>query len=160
MVDKAKVIESIKTLLFSQETKEFMEIKVGDLTLQVDTFEVGAQVMVDGKPAIELAGEHILETGETIVIDDEGKLASITSKVDTTLEDAINAVDAKIAEIEATLAMVKERIDALEAMDFKYAKEMNEKIEKFFADAPADVKANNPKTKSALEQLRELRTKH
>jgi len=89
-MDKKKILGEIKKLItFNEETKEaFVDAKVGDLIVRVeaDDFAVGLPLLIvteDGvMPASpDLAGEHTLEDGRVIVLDEGGIITEVKEAV-------------------------------------------------------------------------------
>ena len=87
-MDKKKILDEIKNLIsfnaVATTEEAFVDAKVGELVLRVEgeDFVVGAQVLVvteDGiiPAAADLAGEHILEDGRTIVLDEAGVIIEV-----------------------------------------------------------------------------------
>lgn len=105
MANRFEILKEIKNLIFSEtptETK-FKDAKVGDLIIRVDgeEFAEGLPVFVVTEDGVipaspEMAGEHLLEDGTKIVLDESGVIVSVeapTEEVEATIEEEMEEVE-------------------------------------------------------------------
>jgi hypothetical protein len=90
-MDKKKILGEIKKLISftSEETKEaFIDAKVGDLIVRVeaDDFAVGLPLLIVTEDGVipaspDLAGEHTLDDGRVIVLDESGIITEVKEAI-------------------------------------------------------------------------------
>jgi len=109
------IIDRVKAVFLSAEpVTENVTVKLEAFetadgkTIEVEALESGQAVMIDGQAATE--GDIVLADGRTIKIDAEGKIAEV---VDAPAED--EAELSAIADLEATVLILAEKINAIEA---------------------------------------------
>lgn len=97
------------------KTMKLMKTKLKDgteISISGETLEVGANVFVydeEGNEVQAPAGEHVLETGETIVVDETGKITEIkTEEVET---EEVLEKDKKEEEEEVKMAISPEDVN-------------------------------------------------
>lgn len=151
-----EALQEIKRLLFAENGKQgfaLVEAKLEDGTLvkydleTADIFVVGQ----DGADVPAPIGEHKLETGETIVVTEAGKIAEVKPleekpKVEVEIEagaDVPPTEDAK-PKIEEQMSAIEEKYAALE----KQVAEMSKKLD--------EMGAKNEKMSSAVKLSAEV----
>jgi hypothetical protein len=125
------IIKEIKSLLFTNEEVKFKDAKVGDLIIRVEAeeFVEGLPVFVVTEDGIipaspEMAGEHVLEDGTKIVLDEAGVIVS----VEAVTEEEIVAAEMPVVEEEmAEEAEVKEE-EVKEEMEDEVKEEIKEEV--------------------------------
>ena len=154
IMDKMNILKEIKSLIFSENKEEmaFKEAKVGDLIIRVegDEFAEGQQVSIvteDGLiPASpEMAGEHVLEDGTKLVLDEAGVIVSV-EKAEAEVEAEV--VEEEMAEEEVkveetNMEEVKEEVkeEIKEELAEEVVEEVKEKVEeKLEEEKPEDDK--------------------
>jgi hypothetical protein len=184
MADKMQILKQIKSLIFSTEepttSETFKDLKVGENILRVEAEELaeGLQaylVTEDGLIPVgpELAGEHVLEDGTKITLDEAGVIVKIEVgeapvEVETPVEEELAEVPVEEEVKEEVKDEVKEevkdeviaelmgRIEKLEAVVEEMIgvnKEVAEfssiikgKLDTFIKDTPADLEFKSVKT--------------
>jgi len=101
-MDKMSILSEIKKLVFSSEevVANFRDAKVGDLIVRVDAddFAVGLPLLLVTEEGVipaspDLAGEHLLDDGRTIVLDEAGIITEVRDAVGAEEEDLVNEED-------------------------------------------------------------------
>lgn len=174
-MDKKSILSEIKNLLFSNEAEvvetKFVDAKVGDAILRVegDAFAPGLQVSIVTEDGVipagaELAGEHLLEDGTKITLDESGviteveapeteveveedlgkkeKMADETEKKDeeemaedTEKEDKIAALEKRIEEMESVIEKMMGETEKYN----NFSNALIEKIEDLMKNTPAEL---------------------
>jgi hypothetical protein len=115
---KMNIIQKIQKLVMSAESFDFASYVLKDGTMiECDTeeLEVGSIISIVKEDSKELApaGEHTLEDGRTIVLDDAAKVTEIKES-DAPTADAVEAKEEKMA-MEVDLELVQAVSDMLKA---------------------------------------------
>jgi ankyrin len=140
---RLEILKEIKSLIFSDEKVEaFKDAKVGDYILRVeaDEFAEGLQVYIVTEDGVtptppELAGEHVLEDGTKITLDESG----IITKV-----EAGEAVEEEVVEEELAEEVVEEEKPE---EDEKLAEEVKEEIKEEIKEELAEEVKEDVKEK-------------
>jgi hypothetical protein len=115
---KMNIIQKIQKLVMSAESFDFASYVLKDGTMiECDTeeLEVGSIISIvkDGSKELAPAGEHTLEDGRTIVLDDAAKVTEIKESDAPTAEE-VEAKEEKMA-MEVDLELVQAVSDMLKA---------------------------------------------
>ena len=122
------ILSEIKKLVFNseEEVSNFRDAKVGDLIVRVDAddFAVGLPLLLVTEDGVipaspDLAGEHVLDDGRTIVLDEAGIITEVRDAVGAEEEDLVNEED-----------FVKEAKEDVEKVELKEEKEEMKEEEK------------------------------
>jgi len=93
------ILDKIKNLVFSLEDNtetKFEDLKLEDGTMiktSTETLEVGSKVAVvseDNTESVPPAGEHVLDSGDTIITDESGTVVEIRKKDDPVEEQEMS----------------------------------------------------------------------
>ena len=103
-MDKSNILKQIKDLLFS--TENFIDAKAGEIIIRTEgeAFEEGSKVMIVTEDGViqagpELAGEHILDNGLKIVLDEAGVITSVEEvSEEDVIEDVVEEVTEELSE--------------------------------------------------------------
>lgn len=134
-MDKKSILGEIKKLInFGEEVKEaFVDAKVGDLIIRVegDDFTVGATVLIVTEDGVipaspDLAGEHTLEDGRVIVLDEAGVIVEVKEAV---AGEEFEEVVEEVTETEETIAIKEIVEDIVEDIVEEVVKEVVEEVE-------------------------------
>lgn len=137
---------------------KMMEAKLKDGTIvEVTELAVGGIVTIEGKPAP--VGEHMLETGETIVLGDNGAIMEIKPKAEdeVSVEVEVPQVEDMSAKFAAFESATNEKFSAYESKFAQYEAKLGQankvieglmQISKMLVEAPqsapdAGVKTSN-----------------
>lgn len=215
MANRLEILKEIKNLIFSEtedKTPEaFKDAKVGDYIIRVeaDDFAEGLQVYIVTEEGVipaspELAGEHLLEDGTKIVLDENGVIVSVEKTEEAPVEAPVveeemaeeeevkeelteevkeeikeelteEVKDEVVAELTARVEKLEAVIEEMLALNkdvAEFSKTVENKLNDFIKDTPAelefksikshyknDVKRNTEKVNDKLEELRKFRTK-
>lgn len=202
-MEKGTILKEIKNLIlkFGYDGKEkdeekFVDAKVGDTIIRVeaDDFAEGLQLLVVTDEGVipapaELAGEHVLEDGRVIVVNEGGIITEVRTatsedeteenfeiqieaepKVDETAgmtSSVVEELEKRITDVEE---MVKEMFEATKKTA-EFSSIVSEKIDNFVKDTPAQIDFKSIKTEyngkedkkagieNHLEKIRTLRKK-
>ena len=166
-MNNKEVIKQVKELIFGAETVEaaFLDVKTSDgIVLRVAEVKEGEVVTIiseDGE-AVSGAAEYVLEDGNTIAVDAEGLIVTITepSEEEEVVEEEemseeVNPLESRIENleqgIEKLLAGFSTIDDSFTAKDV-LIKKLSDKVEAF-SKAPADKEIVVAK-KTPLEEKR------
>ena len=175
---KEQILKEIKSLLkFNTEVeKQFIEAVSGENTIKTDgeAFVEGSVVYIETDEGDILAtqGEHTLEDGTIIVLDEAGVILEVTEAVPTeeiapvveemeqevveeevvaevteettNTDEQTNSINSRIEEIEN---LIKELVTKNDETS-KFSKEMAVILEKFITEMPVDLEFKNVKTDS------------
>lgn len=163
-----KKIQDIMTFSAEEEVKQFLDAKTVDgviVRTNAEAFVVGDPLFViteDGEMAAP-AGEHILEDGTILIVDEGGtltevRLPEVEVEVETeTVEMAEETIEEEVKEEEMEEEVAEDKIEALvkrleaieemvkkmaeeEKEDYKaFSNAISEKIDSFIKDTPAEL---------------------
>ncbi len=189
MTDKMQILKQIKSLIFSTEevvAENFLDIKVGDYILRVEADELaeGLPVFIVSEEGVmpagaDLAGEHVLEDGTKIVLDEAGIIVSIEkgeepveAPVEMPVEEEM-AEEAPVEEVkedvkdevkEEVIAELMGRIEKLEAVVeemmgvnkdvAEFSSAVKEKLDSFIKETPAELEFKSIKTEFKSDVVR------
>jgi hypothetical protein len=174
-MNNKEVIKQVKELIFGAETVEaaFLDVKTSDgIVLRVAEVKEGEVVTIiseDGE-AVSGAAEYVLEDGNTIAVDAEGLIVTITepSEEEEVVEEEemseeVNPLESRIENleqgIEKLLAGFSAIDDSFPANAFLIT-ELSDKVEAF-SKAPADeeivVAKKTPLEEKKYNAINELR---
>lgn len=185
MDNKKIILQKIKELILNPTLEKFKEVQVGDMLIQVEgeEFEVGQAVMIKTEEGFipagtSLDGSHLID-GVTIVIS-EGIITEVTQeepKVEVEVElkevdsmpkdeetmSKIGALEDRVANLEATLVSLSDKLESYEANVSTFSSQMD----KLYNNIPAIPKLEEFKTDtndktnviSPLESIRSFRSK-
>lgn len=129
MLNKVKELVGIEA---SQEVKLAQATLENGTVIESESFEAGSEVFIiteDEKVALPI-GEYKLEDGETLVVEEEGIIASVGA-VEEPAEEEVEAAEDKKEEMEyatkAELSEIKAMIDEIKAM-IEPKEEMSEEV--------------------------------
>jgi hypothetical protein len=155
-MDKKSILGEIKKLINfnAEETKEaFKDAKVGDLIIRVEgeDFAVGLPVLIvteDGAiPASpDLAGEHVLEDGRIIVLDEAGVI--------TEVREAVGEVEELAEEVKEEEKMEEE--DKIEKLTEEVKKEIETLIEEKEMKKYGDLEKRVEEMESIIKEMMEV----
>lgn len=137
-MDKKNILKEIKSLIFSTteevEEKTFKDVKVGDyiLRIEADEFVEGLQVMIVTEDGVipagpELAGEHVLEDGTKLTLDENGVIVKV-EMVEAPTEVVAEMPTEEMAEEEEEMVEHPEEEEEMGGME-KRMSDMEKKIE-------------------------------
>jgi hypothetical protein len=204
-MDKKNILKEIKSLIFSTDEKKemFKDAKVGELIIRVEAeeFAEGLQVLLVTEDGVipagaDLAGEHLLEDGTKITLDEAGVITKVEKTdelpveapvVEEELEEEMPVKEEEKEELveevkDEVVAELTARIEKLEAVVeemlalskdvAQFSKKVEDKLDNFIKDTPAelefksvksqynnDVKRNAEKTNDRLESIKNFRKK-
>ncbi len=130
MLNKVKELVGVEA---SQEVKLAQATLENGTVIESESFEAGSEVFIiteDEKVALPI-GEYKLEDGETLVVEEEGIIASVGA-VEEPAEEEVEAAEDEKEEMEyatkAELSEIKAMIDEIKAM-IEPKEEMSEEVE-------------------------------
>ena len=130
MLNKVKELVGVEA---SQEVKLAQATLRNGTVIESESFEAGSEVFIiteDEKVALPI-GEYKLEDGETLVVEEEGIIASVGA-VEEPAEEEVEAAEDEKEEMEyatkAELSEIKAMIDEIKAM-IEPKEEMSEEVE-------------------------------
>jgi len=185
-MDKGNILKEIKKLIkFNSETEmiNFIDAKTADgviVRVEGEAFEVGAQLLIVSEDGVipagpELAGEHTLEDGVKIVLDETGTITEIIAaeeleeekvedgveeefeietpgmeeKVDETAGMTASTLEEKVDEMEKKIlemeGIIKEMYGANKEVA-QFSSLVLEKLDTFIVDTPAELEFKSIKT--------------
>ena len=174
-MNNKEVIKQVKELIFGAETVEaaFLDVKTSDgIVLRVAEVKEGEVVTIiseDGE-AVSGAAEYVLEDGNTIAVDAEGLIVTITepSEEEEVVEEEemseeVNPLESRIENLEQG---IEKLLAGFSAIDESFTakdvliKELSDKVEAF-SKAPADeeivVAKKTPLEEKKYNAINELR---
>ena len=197
-MDKKSILGEIKKLInfTTEETKEaFVDAKVGDLIIRVegDDFAVGLPISIVTEDGVipaspDLAGEHVLEDGRIIVLDEAGIITEVKEAVgEVEVEELAEEVkeEEKIEKLTEEVKMeiekmieekekekygdLEKRIEEMENIvkevlevnkeTANFSSEVIKKLEDFVKDTPAEQSFKSIKTEyNASEKGNKIKT--
>lgn len=129
MLNKVKELVGVEA---SQEVKLAQATLENGTVIESESFEAGSEVFIiteDEKVALPI-GEYKLEDGETLVVEEEGIIASVGA-VEEPAEEEVEAAEDEKEEMEyatkAELSEIKAMIDEIKAM-IEPKEEMSEEV--------------------------------
>ena len=174
-MNNKEVIKQVKELIFGAETVEaaFLDVKTSDgivlRVAEVKEDEVVTIISEDGE-AVSGAAEYVLEDGNTIAVDAEGMIVTITepSEEEEVVEEEemseeVNPLESRIENLEQG---IEKLLAGFSAIDESFTakdvliKELSDKLEAF-SKAPADeeivVAKKTPLEEKKYNAINELR---
>lgn len=133
ILDKVKAVFLSETPAVIEVNFESFDTSDGRI-IEVEAIEVGKAVMIDG--AIALEGDIVLADGLTLKIDADGNIGEIVEAPADVAAEMSGIEDTRIADLESTLILLAERINAIEGSKATAESEMsaikaaNEKLSK------------------------------
>lgn len=125
-MDKIKILDEIKKLLKFNKDEKFIDVKTGEYILRVegDELEIGKTVYVVSEEGVnpfpaELSGDHILENGYVITVDELGIITDIK---------APEIVETPEIETQETFEVVETEVVETEKVEEKETTDFNEKF--------------------------------
>jgi hypothetical protein len=204
-MDKKNILKEIKSLIFSTDEKKemFKDAKVGELIIRVEAeeFAEGLQVLLVTEDGVipagaDLAGEHLLEDGTKITLDEAGVITKVEKTDETPVEAPVveeeleeempvkeeekeelveEVKDEVVAELTARIEKLEAVVEEMLALSkdvAQFSKKVEDKLDNFIKDTPAelefksvksqynnDVKRNAEKTNDRLESIKNFRKK-
>lgn len=137
----SEALETIKSLLFTENKPEqkfaMVEGKLVDGTIVKYDLETGVifTIGADGADVPAPVGEHELETGEIVVVTEEGKIAEVKKKEVEEVEIEIEAAEDEVnveeqPKIEEKMSAMEEKYSALEEKVAEMSKKLEEMTSK------------------------------
>lgn len=131
----SEALEKIKSLLFTENKPEqkfaMVEGKLVDGTIVKYDLETGVifTIGADGADVPAPVGEHELETGEIVVVLEEGKIAEVKKKEEEKVEIEIEAAKDEVIvdeqpKIEEKMSAMEEKYSALEEKVAELSKQL------------------------------------
>jgi hypothetical protein len=96
-------LKTIKTFLGMEVKLEQMKLVDGNTTIEADSFEPGASVMIvvpDGEPVPLEVGNYELEDGRLLIVEEKGMIAAIEEMPKETEDEEIPVEDDVTPEVE------------------------------------------------------------
>ncbi len=151
MLNKVKELVGVEA---SQEVKLAQATLENGTVIESESFEAGSEVFIiteDEKVALPI-GEYKLEDGETLVVEEEGIIASVGA-VEEPAEEEVEAAEDEKEEMEyatkAELSEIKAMIDEIKAM-IEPKEEMSE-------EGVSSIKSEETTTKTVYAEKEEVK---
>ena len=154
MLNKVKELVGVEA---SQEVKLAQATLENGTVIESESFEAGSEVFIiteDEKVALPI-GEYKLEDGETLVVEEEGIIASVGA-VEEPAEEEVEAAEDEKEEMEyatkAELSEIKAMIDEIKAM-IEPKEEMSEEVENTIKSEETTTKTVYASEEEVKEEL-------
>ena len=151
MLNKVKELIGVE---LSEEVKLAQATLENGTVIESESFEAGSEVFIiteDEKVALPI-GEYKLEDGETLIVEEEGIIASVGA-VEEEIEEEVEAAEDKKEEMEyatkAELSEIKAMIDEIKAM-IEPKEEMSE-------EGVSSIKSEETTTKTVYAEKEEVK---
>ena len=119
------ILDKVKAVFLTADVKLEAFDTADGKKIEAESLEVGKAVTIDGQPATE--GEIVLADGRTLKIDATGNIAEIVDAPAGDVEAEMSDIkpDARFADLEATVMVLAEKINAMEGNKAKVEAEMS-----------------------------------